>query len=117
MGFILISPNINVSRRTRSNGPRVPSLLAIAIAMTVFLLPVAASGAGDKGQRAASALSSVGPNIEVSQADDANSHDEVLIAAHPADPNQLVACSMVNYNQLAERKMHTAVYSSTDGGK
>ena len=117
MGFILTSPDINVSRRPRSNGPCVPLLLAIAIAMTVFFVPVSLSGAGEKGQRAASPWSSVGPNIEVSQADDANSHDEVLIAADPADANQLVACSMVNYNQLSERKMHTAVYSSTDGGK
>jgi hypothetical protein len=59
----------------------------------------------------------VGPNVEVSLADKDETHDEVLIAAHPKDANQLVACSMVNPNRLGDRKMHTAAYTSNDGGK
>jgi hypothetical protein len=59
----------------------------------------------------------VGPNVEVSRGDDAESHDEVLIAAHPSDPNELLACSMVDPSRLGERKMHTAAYFSDDGGK
>jgi hypothetical protein len=116
MGFSGISTGIALIRQPQCDGSCVPLLLVTALTMTVFLVPVSLSGAEKKRQPSAAALISVGPNIEVSQVDDANGHDEVLIAAHPADPNQLVACSMVNYNRLAERKMHTAVYSSTDGG-
>jgi len=117
MGFTLISSDINVTRRPPRNGSCIPLLVAIALATAVFLVPVPLSGTENGTQRAVSPLINIGPNIEVSQADGTTSHDEVLIAAHPLDPNQLVACSMVNYNRLAERKMHTAVYSSTDGGK
>ena len=59
----------------------------------------------------------VGPNVEVSREDDADSHDEVQIATHPTDPNQLVACSMANQNRIGERKMHTSAYISNDAGK
>lgn len=77
------------------------------------------SQASDSGQQKASsgpAAISVGPNREVSRADDASSHEEVLIAAHPTDPEQLLACSMVDTNKMAQRKMHTIVYTSDDAG-
>ena len=78
---------------------------------------VFAASAGASEQSAGKASIAVGPNVEVSQADDASLHDEVLIATHPTDASQLVACSMVDMNRLSERKMHTVAYTSNDGGK
>jgi hypothetical protein len=100
-----------------SSPSRILLLLAAGLASIVFVAPVSLRAAEKTTHPSSPALISVGPNIEVSRADDSNSHDEVLIAAHPTDPKQLVACSMVNYNQLSEKKMHTAVYSSIDGGR
>ena len=116
MGLSRTNNGINAIRQPRNNDPCIPLLLAVVIVVSILLMPPL-SGAERKAQPSASPLISVGPNIEVSRADDANSHDEVLIAAHPSDPSQLVGCSMVNYNRLAERKMHTAAYTSRDGGK
>ncbi|HEY3929097.1 MAG TPA: sialidase family protein [Candidatus Koribacter sp.] len=64
----------------------------------------------------ASSVITVGKNFEVSTADHNSPHDEVLIAAHPSDPQKLVACSMVDTMKMAERKMHTVSYTSDDGG-
>jgi hypothetical protein len=92
-------------------------VISSAIVPASLLVLATLAGADTKGQHSSAALINVGPNVEVSKADEANSHDEVLIAAHPTDPNQLVACSMVDSNRLSERKMHTVAYSSSDGGK
>jgi hypothetical protein len=64
-----------------------------------------------------SAAIAVGPNVLVSRDDAAHPHQEVQIGAHPTDPKKLVACSMVDVDALSQRKMHTAVYVSADGGK
>jgi len=78
---------------------------------------VLAASPGASEQSAGKASITVGPNVEVSHADEANTHDEVLIATHPTDASQLVACSIVDMNRLSERKMHTVAYTSSDGGK
>jgi hypothetical protein len=59
----------------------------------------------------------VGPNVLVSRDDSEHEHQEVQLGASPADAKQLVACSMVDVAGLSQRKMHTAAYVSSDGGK
>jgi hypothetical protein len=73
------------------------------------------AGAGQKSDSAKAAIT-VGPNYEVSVADHAEPHDEVLIGTNPLDANQVVACTMVGRNKLGIVKMHTTAYTSGDGG-
>ena len=94
-----------------------PVVVVMVAAFAFAMAPSASAGSETSGPHASASLISIGPNIEVSKNDEVNKHDEVLIASHPTDANQLVACSMVNDNRMSERKMHTTVYSSTDGGK
>ena len=87
-----------------------------------FLLVAPASAAAVEkaaASRAASPPGSihVGPNVLVSADDRQLAHEEVQIGANATDPNQLVACSMVDSAKLSHRKMHTVSYVSNDGGK
>jgi hypothetical protein len=99
-------------------------LACVVLLFCLWLVPISPFGyrsladvaAADKDSQEQS-LIVVGANVEVSRADDSDTHDEVLIASHPTDPAKLVACSMANQNLMAERKMHTVVYTSNDGGK
>ncbi len=101
--FLIASP-------VRSRTSRVPVTLGLIAAASSrpLTLPLKSSDAP---------TITVGSNVEVSREDDADTHDEVLIATHPTDPNQLVACSMANQNRIGQRKMHTSAYISNDGGK
>lgn len=55
----------------------------------------------------------VGPNILVSKAFQRQTHDEVLLAADPVDPQHLIGCSDIFYSA---EDTHTIVYASFDGG-
>jgi hypothetical protein len=55
----------------------------------------------------------VGPNVHVSRANPRTIYDEVLIAADPTDPHQLIACGMADEGM---RSSSTAAYTSSDGG-
>lgn len=57
----------------------------------------------------------VGPNVQVSKAHGADTHWEVIAAAHGTDPNRLMAASFL-YPE-AGGNAQTVVYLSTDGGK
>ena len=57
----------------------------------------------------------VGRNVQVSRARDRIAHNEVLLAADPADPGRLLGCSMAFDPQ--RNKTYTIVYASSDGGE
>jgi hypothetical protein len=57
----------------------------------------------------------VGPNVQVSKANEQLTHDEILLAADPKDPNYLVGCTIV-YSPVVNNG-YTAVYTSKDSGK
>ncbi|HEY7114363.1 MAG TPA: sialidase family protein [Thermoanaerobaculia bacterium] len=57
----------------------------------------------------------VGKNVQVSRAHDRIAHNEVLLAADPADAGRLLGCSMAFDPQ--RNKTFTIVYSSSDGGQ
>ena len=57
----------------------------------------------------------VGRNVQVSRAHDRIAHNEVLLAADPADPGRLLGCSMAFDPQ--RNKTYTIVYASSDGGE
>lgn len=113
---------LNFVQRLLARRPIFPSLIPCTLAGTalvatlLLLSPVLSSVAGQKSDASNPAIT-VGSNVEVSTADHSSAHDEVLLGANPTDANQLVACTMVDQNRLSERKMHTAVYTSGDGGK
>jgi hypothetical protein len=56
----------------------------------------------------------VGPNVQVSAALAAVNHHEVVVAAHPARADVLLACSMLG--DRPGRAVNSAAYRSTDGG-
>jgi hypothetical protein len=56
----------------------------------------------------------VGRNVQVSRAREGIAHNEVLLAADPADPGRLLGCSMAFDPQ--RNKIYTIVYASSDGG-
>jgi hypothetical protein len=58
---------------------------------------------------------SVGPNVRVSSARPNTSHNEVLMAADPSDPNRLLACGIVGRTSLNAN--YSSTYGSFDGGK
>src|SRR5262249_27169957 len=60
----------------------------------------------------------VGPNVLVSTGDASAWHMEVLIDAHPSDPNKLVACSIADTGRGGVRdQMYSVPYLSNDRGK
>jgi hypothetical protein len=59
-------------------------------------------------------LISVGPNVRVSSSRPNEAHYEVHAAAHPTDPNKILATGII-YPEGQRRG--TIVYASTDGGK
>src|SRR5690348_2452381 len=59
----------------------------------------------------------VGRNVQVSTDARTHAHAEVQFSAHPTDPKQLMACSIVDLHRLGQAGMHTSVYTSTDGGQ
>jgi hypothetical protein len=77
---------------------------ALSVALTLAAFP-----------RLAAQSISVGPNVQVSTERPAIVHDEVTIAAHPGNPNHLIACALVM--PLGKEKMYDIAYSSLDGGK
>lgn len=85
------------------------ALLALTATTVAFTPPAVQAEAPPK--------ISVGANVRVSQGAEARQHWEVLAAAHPTDPNQLMACTMVDPHRLGQRGMHSSVYMSADGGK
>lgn len=56
----------------------------------------------------------VGPNVLVSKSRPSQSHREVVIAAHPSDPAQLVAASMTERGKGSG--INVVAYRSCDGG-
>jgi hypothetical protein len=57
----------------------------------------------------------VGSNVQVSRVDSKRPHEEMLAAAHPSDPNQLVAGVMVG--DTKQNGIETVWYHSADGGR
>ncbi len=68
--------------------------------------------------RLASGQVAVGPTVHVSTALSSTTHDEVSLGTDPADPQRLVACSMID-TPLAygQHKNAAVVYVSVDGGR
>ena len=58
---------------------------------------------------------SVESNVQVSIKNNDRAHYEVRITADPANPQRLVACTMVHSSK--ENNVHSIVYASSDGGK
>ena len=59
---------------------------------------------------------SVGHNVQVSKANSTRVHAEVLLAADPHNPNNLLGCSMIEPKGPGSQFFNTIAYSSTDGG-
>jgi hypothetical protein len=57
----------------------------------------------------------VGPNVHVSTSEAGQALAEMQIAADPANPQALIACSMLELSN--ENRMSTVVFASVDGGK
>lgn len=95
----------------------VPSLLAFAVlcssslkSQTVFRREVPRTGS----------RIAVGLNVQVSLAHGTRTHTEVVMAADPADPRRLVACSMISASRdplVVSHAAHTIAYVSQDGGR
>jgi hypothetical protein len=77
-------------------------------AAAMALWPAVCALASDQGIQ-------VGRNVQVSRAHDRLAHNEVLLAADPADPGRLLGCSMAFDPQ--RNKTYTIVYASSDGGE
>ena len=60
---------------------------------------------------------SVGPNVQVSKANSTRSHAEVLVAADPRNPKNLIGCSMIEPKGPTAQMYNTLAYMSTDGGE
>jgi hypothetical protein len=56
----------------------------------------------------------VGPNVRVSEPNSTRAHTEISIAADPADPKHLIACSIIT--SATELKALSVVYVTFDGG-
>lgn len=60
----------------------------------------------------------VGPNVLVSADNPKRDHYEVIMAANPDDPQQLIACSIIESPERPDtQNMGTVVYRSQNGGK
>ncbi len=81
---------------------------AAALAGIVCLGPAAGPRAAGGGE------ARVGPNVHVSRGRADVPHWEVILAADPADPNRLLAGSMLRYESGEDQCVG---YLSTDGGK
>jgi hypothetical protein len=96
-----------------------PGLRAVFVASSLGLPAFAeADGPNDQTPRAPSlalgGLITVGPNVLVSASRANHSHFEVVIAAHPSDPTQLMAGSM---RQRGKNDLGVVGYRSSDGGR
>jgi hypothetical protein len=58
----------------------------------------------------------VDKNVQVSVAHRTRYHQEIQIAAHPTDPNQLIACGIRYIDQQAPWESAVILYRSKDGG-
>ena len=59
----------------------------------------------------------VGPEVQVSLAAADHEYDEVQIASHPTETNQLIACTVVDRHRIMLGGTRTMVFSSNDGGE
>ena len=62
----------------------------------------------------ADAQITVGPNVHVSRARTDVTHVEVLMAAHPNNPQKLLGCTIIG--PTSDNRSQTGVYGSFDGG-
>lgn len=90
------------------------TMTARGFALVTSLAFIFAAGAAAQSARPAAPVVRVGPNVQVSAARPEWSHDEVMLAVDPRDPNRMIACSIVLIPEKAKRT--TIVYSSRDGG-
>ena len=86
--------------------------LMIRASCATVMIAMLALAPGSPGHRA---TIMVGPNIQVSRARETNSHNEVVIAAHPTRANWLIACAMLN--PRGDLSLGTAAYISLDAGQ
>jgi hypothetical protein len=91
-------------RATSSSVPRVPGLV-LALALTIPALgPAPADGQEPRP----------GENVRISEAEPGRAHYEVRVAAHPSDPDAMLAAGMV-WDDSAER-YDVLAYRTSDGG-
>ena len=92
------------------------ALYAATVAAGALLAqkPGAEKSAADQAA-APGSLMTVGPNVQVSQSREKYAHYELLAGAHLADPNKLMACSMMISPE--QNATNSVVYTSLDGGK
>src|ERR1051325_9254406 len=57
----------------------------------------------------------VGVNVKVSQSNPRQAHTEILAAADPTDPHQLLVCTMIWRSE--RNALSTGAYISSDGGR
>ena len=86
------------------------------VVLLIAALTASGSLAAQKAQGAAIAIV-VGPNVQVSAARPDVTHDEVLIAADPADASHLLACSMFLPESGVYEFAGVVAYASFDAGQ
>jgi len=93
--------------------------LAVCLALSAGALLLSHSpgvSAASEPFRVAGAPISVGPNVRVSAAFPNWAHDEVIVAADPSNPNNLIGCTDMAHTAVNGGPSETVVYSSFDGG-
>lgn len=90
----------------------VMALFLVALAASITAQPVYRSG--DMPKQASNNRITVGENLQVSVADRDIAIGEFLVAAHPADPNVLLACANVFSSET--NRMWVTAYRSADRG-
>jgi hypothetical protein len=86
---------------------RIRECIENSLQLTSILILVAVS---------ASAQVSVGPSVQVSKANSTRGHAEVLVAADPQNPKNLIGCSMIEPKGPTAQMYNTIAYMSTDAG-
>jgi hypothetical protein len=89
------------------------AIAGIVVGAAVCAACTGAQGASNAPVPASGRIS-VGPNVQVSSGRPEEAHYETHAAAHPSDPNKLLATAIV-YPKVGRRG--TVVYASSDGGK
>src|SRR5687768_8981877 len=90
---------------------RAAAAIVASFALSFIVGPMAPAAAQAPGRPGIT----VGPNVRVSTDNPTDLHLEYLVGAHPADPNRMLACSMIWHTDIGLTT--SAVYATEDRGR